>query len=137
MKAIDNNGHYSKIDQNTKLTGTINSKTDIRIDGTVDGEVVTTGKLILGKQAHVKGKILCSNADIEGYFNGELTVSGTLSLKSACTVEGKVHIQKLIVESGAIFNAHCSMHSEEDGIKKLKHSNEKAGEKAESVANVL
>jgi cytoskeletal protein CcmA (bactofilin family) len=137
MKGTDTNGQYSKIDFKTNLTGTIKSDTDIRIDGNVEGEVVTTGKLIMGKQAHVKGKVLCGHADIEGYFNGELTVSGTLSLKSASTVEGKVHIQKLIVESGAVFNAHCSMHSEEDGIKKLKHNNEKAGEKAEQVANVL
>jgi len=69
MKGTDTNGQYSKIDFKTNLTGTIKSETDIRIDGNVEGEVVTTGKLILGKQANVKGKVLCGHADIEGYFN--------------------------------------------------------------------
>ena len=42
MRAVDSNGQYSKIDKNTILTGTINAKTDIRIDGTLDGDVITT-----------------------------------------------------------------------------------------------
>tara|TARA_B100000965_G_scaffold392795_1_gene402766 strand:+ start:923 stop:1327 length:405 start_codon:yes stop_codon:yes gene_type:complete len=131
----ENNGQYSKIDKNTILTGKINAKTDIRIDGVLDGDVITTGKVIIGKEAQVKGKLLCGNADIEGFFKGELTVSGILNLKKNSIVEGNVHIQKLIVESGATFNAKCSMHSAEDGVKKLKNINEE--KKAKQVANIL
>ena len=131
----ENNGQYSKIDKNTILTGKINAKTDIRIDGVLDGDVITTGKVIIGKEAQVKGKLLCGNADIEGFFKGELTVSGILNLKKNSIVEGYVHIQKLIVESGATFNANCSMHSAEDGVKKLKNINEE--KKAKQVANIL
>jgi cytoskeletal protein CcmA (bactofilin family) len=79
---------------------------------------------------------LCGNADVEGTFDGELTVSGTLNLKTGSNLKGKVRIQKLIVESGATFNANCSMHSAEDGVKKLKKVNEKE-EEAEPVANIL
>ena len=68
---------------------------------------------------------MCANVDIEGVFKGNLTVSGTLSLKTGSNVEGEVFIQKLIVDSGAIFNANCSMHSEEDGVKKLTTTREK------------
>ena len=103
MKGTENNGQYSKIDKNTTLNGTINAKSDIRIDGNLDGEVKTTGKVIIGKDANVKGKVTCANADIEGIFNGQLIVSGALSLKTGSNIEGKVRIQKLIVESGAIF----------------------------------
>ena len=136
MRGTDNNGQYSKIEKNTIFKGSIHSKTDIRIDGTVEGEVVTTGKVIFGKDAKVKGTVLCGNADVEGSFDGELTVSGTLNLKTGSNLKGKVRIQKLIVESGATFNANCSMHSAEDGVKKLKKVNEKE-EEAEPVANIL
>ena len=137
MKGMDNNGQYSKIEKSTTLKGNIKSKTDIRIDGNVEGEVVTKGKVILGKESNVLGKILCANADIEGKFDGELTASGTLSLKSGSNVKGKVKIQKLIVESGSIFNANCSMHSAEDGVKKLNSLNEQEKEAEEPMANVL
>ncbi len=125
MKAIDTNGQYSKIDKNTALKGSLKAQTDIRIDGTLEGDVNTSGKVILGKEAHVNGKVLCANADIEGTFKGELTVSGILTLKTGSNVEGEVQVQKLIVESGAIFNANCSMHSADDGVKKLKTIHEK------------
>ena len=137
MKGIDNNGQYSKIENSTALKGNIKSKNDIRIDGNVEGEVVTKGKVILGKESDVVGKILCANADIEGKFDGELMVSGTLNLKSGSNVRGKVKIQKLIVESGATFNANCSMHSAEDGVKKLNSLNEQEKEAKEPMANVL
>ena len=137
MKGTENNGQYSKIDKNTNLNGTINAKSDIRIDGNLDGEVKTTGKVIIGKDANVKGKVTCANADIEGIFNGQLIVSGALSLKTGSNIEGKVRIQKLIVESGAIFNANCSMHSADDGVKKLKSVNEKEKQAEEQVANIL
>jgi len=125
MKTTDSNGQYSKLDKNTVLKGAINAKTDIRIDGTLEGEVETVGRVIIGKDAVVNGKVLCANADIEGVFKGNLTVSGSLSLKAGSNVEGEVFIQKLIVESGATFNANCSMHSEEDGVKKLTNTREK------------
>ena len=137
MKGIDNNGQYSKIENSTALKGNIKSKNDIRIDGNVEGEVVTKGKVILGKESDVVGKILCANADIEGKVDGELIVSGTLNLKSGSNVKGKVKIQKLIVESGSMFNANCSMHSAEDGVKKLNSLNEQEKEAEEPMANVL
>jgi cytoskeletal protein CcmA (bactofilin family) len=125
MKTSDSNGQYSKIDKNTVLKGAIKAKTDIRIDGKLVGDVETVGRVIIGREASVIGKVLCANADVEGVFKGNLTVSGTLSLKTGSNVEGEVFIQKLIVDSGAIFNANCSMHSEEDGVKKLTNTREK------------
>ena len=109
---------FSKIDVNTILKGTIKAQGDVRIDGFLEGDIETSGKLIIGKEAKVKGKILCENAEIEGEFNGELRASGTLSLRAGCEIKGKIIIQKLIVESGAIFNASCTMYSKEN--KKLK-----------------
>ena len=125
MKGSETNGQYSKIDENTVLKGSINAQSDIRIDGKLEGDVQTTGKVVIGKEALVNGKVLCANADIEGTFKGNLTVSGTLTLKTGSNIEGEVHIQKLTVDSGAIFNANCSMHSEQDSVKKLTDTREK------------
>lgn len=125
MRASETNGQYSKIDQNTSFKGSLNAKTDIRIDGTVEGDIETSGKVILGKEAQVTGEVSCANAEIEGHFKGKLTVSGILSLKTNSNLEGEVATQKLIVEAGAIFNAHCQMKTAEEGVKKLKETHEK------------
>lgn len=112
--------NFSKIDASTTLKGTIKTQSDIRIEGVLEGDVETSGKLIIGKEAKVKGKILCENAEIEGVFKGELRASRTLSLKSGCEIRGRIIIQKLIVESGAILNASCTMNFKENRNKIMK-----------------
>lgn len=110
--------NFSKIDASTTLKGTIKTQNDVRIDGVLEGDIETSGKLIIGKEAKVKGKVLCENAEIEGVFKGELRASRTLSLKVGCEIRGRIIIQRLIVESGAILNASCTMNPKEN-IKKI------------------
>lgn len=97
------------IAQGTKIVGDIVSKGPFRIDGTIEGNVKTTGKVVVGKDGFIKGTLQGENADFEGRFSGKLLLSGTLSLKSTAQIEGEVQINKLAVEPGATFNATCSM----------------------------
>ena len=99
----------NRISKHTKFKGDIESEADFRIDGKLDGNVKTTGKVVIGKDGYIHGKVECVNADIEGSFNGELLVSDLLSLKSSAVIEGTVSVTKLAVEPGATFNASCTM----------------------------
>ena len=102
-------GQPNRIEKNTKIKGDIISEADFRIDGKLDGNVKTSGKVVIGKGGYIHGKVECVNADIEGGFNGELLVSDLLSLKSSAVIEGTVTVTKLAVEPGATFNASCTM----------------------------
>jgi cytoskeletal protein CcmA (bactofilin family) len=111
----------------TKINGDITSEGDFRIDGTVDGNIKTSGRLIVGKDGEISGIVTCANADVEGRISGTLNCSGTLSLKSSAVIDGEVFIEKLSVEPGATFNASCSM----KGIKALNNDKgEQAKEKS-------
>ena len=112
MKKSDINGHYSRIESSTSVKGDIVSEGDFRIDGTLEGSIKTKGKVVVGIDGSIKGAISCSNADVEGEINGNLFVSQVLSLRSSSIIDGDVVIGKLIVESGATFNATCSMNKE-------------------------
>ena len=112
MKNSEINGHYSRIESSTKVKGEILSDGDFRIDGTLVGSIKTKGKVVVGKEGTIKGAVSCSNADVEGKINGNLFVSQTLNLRSTSVIDGDVVIGKLIVESGATFNASCSMNKE-------------------------
>lgn len=93
----------------TKIVGDITSQGPFRIDGSVEGNIKTSGKVVIGKSGFIKGTLQGENADFEGKFSGKLVLSGTLSLKSTAHIEGEVHTSKLAVEPGATFNATCSM----------------------------
>ena len=105
----DLGGQPNRIEKNTKIKGDIISQADFRIDGKLDGNVKTSGKVVIGKDGYIHGKVECVNADIEGNFNGELLVAELLSLKSSAVIEGNVSVSKLSVEPGATFNATCTM----------------------------
>lgn len=102
-------GQPNRIEKNTVIKGDISSEADFRIDGKLEGDVKTSGKIVIGKDGVIKGKVECVNADIEGQFNGELFVTELLTLKSSAMIKGTVNISKLSVEPGATFNATCNM----------------------------
>jgi cytoskeletal protein CcmA (bactofilin family) len=111
MKNNELNGQPNRIERSTKITGEIVSEADFRIDGTLEGTITTSGKVVIGKEGVINGNVNCAFADVEGKFSGKIEVKESLSLKSTSSVEGEVIIGKLIVESGASFNAKCSMRS--------------------------
>ena len=124
MKNNELNGQPNRIERRTKITGEIVSEADFRIDGTLEGTITTNGKVVIGKEGVINGNVNCSFADVEGKFSGKIEVKESLSLKSTSSVEGEVIIGKLIVESGASFNAKCSMRSAKE-VKSITEKREK------------
>jgi cytoskeletal protein CcmA (bactofilin family) len=76
--------------------------------------------VVIGKNGNIEGTIVCSSADIEGKFKGTIHVDDLLSIRSSGEVHGDVVMSKLIVESGAIFNAKSSMQNDDSEIAPLK-----------------
>ena len=99
----------NKIAQGTKIVGDFNSEGDFRIDGTIEGNIKTKGKIVVGKSGFIKGTLQGTDAYFEGNFTGKLDLSGTLTLKASAIIEGEVMVAKLSVEPGATFNATCTM----------------------------
>lgn len=97
------------IAQGTKIVGDLNSEGDFRIDGMIEGNIKTSGKVVVGKAGLVKGTLQGTDAYFEGKFSGKLALSGTLTLKTSAHIEGEVVVGKLSVEPGATFNVTCVM----------------------------
>ncbi|WP_235297557.1 bactofilin family protein [Portibacter marinus] len=93
----------------THLEGTVKADNDFRIDGTLKGNLICKGKVIIGPSGFVDGEIDCTNALIEGKFNGVLKVKELLSVKDNAKITGEIVTDKLVVQSGAIFNVKCQM----------------------------
>jgi cytoskeletal protein CcmA (bactofilin family) len=106
------------IAKNTTIKGEIISDGDFRIDGVLEGELKTKGRVIIGAGGFVQGAIEALNADIEGRFSGTLNVEKTLTLKAVAHISGDVIVGKLSIEPGAAFNASCVMKVAEKDVKK-------------------
>ncbi len=93
----------------TKVTGDIYAETDFRLDGTIEGTVECTGKVIIGAKGVMIGTLTCSNAEILGMVKGTLHIADTLSLKATAKVEGDIDTKILSIEPQAVFTGSCDM----------------------------
>ena len=109
MKRTENTAVVNMIGHGTTINGDVQSKGDIRVDGTLKGSVSTEGKVVLGKEGIIEGDVICKNADVSGILKAKITVSQLLSLKSTAKLNGDIITNKLSVEPGAAFTGSCSM----------------------------
>lgn len=93
----------------TTLKGDINSSGDIRIDGTLQGNINSTAKVVIGSNGVVEGDINGQQADIMGKINGTIKVKELLQLKGGSNVTGNIYASKLQIETSANFNGQCHM----------------------------
>ncbi len=124
--SVDVTKEQNKIAQGTVFKGDIDSKGSFRIEGSVIGNIITEGKVVVGETGFVEGTVVCDSADFEGKFSGQMSIGTILTLRSSAHIEGEVQTEKLSVESGAVFNATCKM----KGVKSLneqKDQTKKAG----------
>lgn len=97
------------ISAGTTVNGDINSDNDLRIDGTVIGNVCCTAKIILGSSGQVEGNIDGQQADITGKVTGNINIKELLQLRGHCSVTGNIVAEKLQIEPTATFNGQCQM----------------------------
>ena len=101
-----------RISAGTEVKGSLISKSDIRIDGVFEGELITSGKLVLGEKAVVRGNVMCANADIWGKMEGDLIVGDTVSFKQDSSYEGQLKTIRICIEMGASFSGGCQIINE-------------------------
>ncbi len=97
------------ISQGTTLNGDVASESDLRIDGTVKGNVICSAKIILGTSGMVEGNVTGVLADIAGKVIGNIEVKELLQMREECNVEGNIMAAKLQIEPSATFNGRCQM----------------------------
>jgi cytoskeletal protein CcmA (bactofilin family) len=102
-------GSASLIGSGTTLKGDITSSGDLRIDGTLVGNINCSSKIIIGANGVVEGDISGQQADIMGKVTGTIKVKELLMLKSNCQVNGNLYSAKLQIEPAASFNGQCHM----------------------------
>ena len=97
------------ISAGTVLTGDVTSDSDLRIDGTIKGNVICKAKIIIGETGYVEGNIDGQNADITGKVLGSLAIKDLLQLKNNGNIQGNIAAGKLQIDPTATFNGQCQM----------------------------
>ena len=101
------------ISSGTDITGDVKSSGDLRIDGTLNGNLNTKGKVVIGPTGRVNGEVVCKNSEVSGMVEGKIIVNQLLILKISSKIFGDIVTSKLSIEPGAIFSGNCKMSDNE------------------------
>lgn len=101
--------NVSQIGSGTEIHGDIICNGDLRIDGTVIGNLEVKGRVVIGNSGRVEGEVTCRNGDISGRMHGKIGVQELLALKATSTLEGEVMTKRLSIEPGSVFCGTCRM----------------------------
>lgn len=102
-------GSTTIIGAGTTINGNIESTGDIRIDGTLIGNLTSKAKVLVGAEGVIEGSIKGKNGDILGKVTGQIDIREVLQLRGKCIIDGDIFAGKLEVEPTATFNGRCHM----------------------------
>ncbi len=103
---------FTQISEQMTFQGDIQGDSDLRIAGTVKGNIVTTRSLIVEKTGKIEGEVKADTATIAGFVQGNIECMTNLVLEAKSKFVGNIKTKQLVIENSAFFQGHCVMEAE-------------------------
>ncbi len=85
------------------IKGSVKFQKELLIDCSVEGKIDSSGRLTVGKNAHIKGEIRTKSVIVDGTVDGNITAGERCELRAGCTVRGDIESPRLVVDEAATF----------------------------------
>lgn len=104
---------YEKIDtvvgRSTLIEGILKTEEPLRIDGKIQGEVISKADMIIAEKGHIAGNVTCQNLMLAGTVHGNITAAGQLHITASGKLKGDASIHSFIVDEKGVFDGKCHM----------------------------
>ncbi|MFF2886514.1 polymer-forming cytoskeletal protein [Paenibacillus sp. NPDC057967] len=97
------------IGEGTIFEGKIKSEASIRIEGSIIGDIMSSGDVIVGENGVANSNITARDLVLAGQLNGDVEARGKLTICATGVLNGNITAQSLIIESGGVFNGSSKM----------------------------
>ena len=126
---------------NSKVEGLLEASDPTRVDGLVQGKILSKSSVIVGEHGVVRGDINAVEILIAGTVYGNLKAEQRIELTETGRVLGDLVTKTLVIDEGASFKGSCTMevmeekkasdgaHAEQDIEEESKDSEEKGEDK--------
>jgi cytoskeletal protein CcmA (bactofilin family) len=104
-----NSENFTFLGKGVDFKGVLAFDATIRIDGKVEGEVRTTGALIVGEHAVIKGIVSAGTIITSGKINGTVTAAEKIQILKPGILIGDIRTPAIAIEDGAHFHGMCDM----------------------------
>ena len=110
------------------ISGNITVSGFLRIDGDIDGNIQTIGRVIIGEGARIRGNIRAASVSVGGIVQGDIIAPDYVVVLSSGMVIGSVLTKKLRVDDNVILHGFCSATGDQNSFEEAekKYSNRQA-----------
>ncbi len=107
--------------EGTHFNGILSFEGAVRIDGKLDGEIISKGTLFVGEKAVIQADIKVDTLIVGGKICGNITLVSRMEMLSHAEVCGNIQVPVLKVEEGAIFQGTCDMRRNNQETKSISY----------------
>lgn len=97
------------ISAGVKIEGKVKSNGNIRVEGEIQGDIISQGNVVIGSNGEVNGQINGDSIAIGGNVTGTVKAKSRLTLEEKGNLQGDIFTKSLIVKEGAKFDGKCKM----------------------------
>lgn len=101
------------LDKGCSFEGKLTFDGVVQINGDFQGDILSDGSLIVGRDARVRAKILVDTLVIDGRVEGVAEAKSKVEIHSTAQFLGDVITPRLVVEEGGTLQGTCRMQHED------------------------
>jgi cytoskeletal protein CcmA (bactofilin family) len=101
--------NFTLLAKDVDFKGIVNFDGTVRVDGRVEGEIHTTGTLIVGEHAIIKGVVSAAVLMNSGKINGTITAVEKIQILKPGVLVGDIRTPSIAIEEGSHFHGMCDM----------------------------
>ena len=97
------------IPQGCRIVGTVELCGQVQIDGEIDGDLASTGEIIVGETAVINANIATNKIRVFGQVNGDIIAHERLEFLAGACVKGNISSPIISMQDGVVFVGRCIM----------------------------
>jgi len=95
--------------EDTEFFGELTFKKSLQINGSFEGEISSTGYLVVGDGATVRANIKAKNVILMGTVYGNVEAASGIEIHPNGRLFGNIRTAKLKIADGVVFEGKCEM----------------------------
>lgn len=107
-RARTSSGGEAVIGRSTRVRGRISGDGDLRIDGSVEGDITIGGDLVVTEGARAASNVVAGAVTVGGELEGDIRASGLVAIAAGARVRGDIQGDLVAIDDGAEYVGRLS-----------------------------
>ncbi|MEX2574167.1 MAG: polymer-forming cytoskeletal protein [Balneolaceae bacterium] len=108
--------HVDLLGEGVKINGSYSSAKNVRVVGSIEGDLHVDGNLTVDEEGIVNGNIFARDIYVSGTVQGDIKSKGKVFVRGTAVISGGIHTKSLEIEAKAVVEGDIHMSGEVDDV---------------------